>query len=219
MTIIGGPFAVKASQVATNAEARAPVIRSIAGMSRYIHEMATGKSAAGGAGVEACVPRNPQNTYGVDYSGPPFGSAIRHIIAGCGGQPPTATLVGEKYAALVSSSTGSIVLSATFWNRPHARYDGSPYSRGYLVLRAQKEGVGTPDLDVVCFATGGNVDAARIGTHTVTSGLPQDYEDANLYFQLVPGYNTVKMRLTNTSSSAIRVMGWTINQIVKRSHT
>lgn len=217
MTMIGNPFAVRATEVATNAEARASMIRSIAGMSRYVHEMATGISAS--PGEQACVPLNPQGTYGVDYSGPPFGSAIRHIIAGCGGQPPTATLVGEKYAALVSSSTGPVVLSMAFWNRPHARYDGAPYSRGYLVLRAQKEGIGAPDLDVVCFATGGNVDQARIATHSITSGLPQDYEDNNLYFQLKPGYNTVKMRLTNTSATAVRVMGYTINQIVKRSHT
>lgn len=214
-SLIGNPFPLHEDSVETNAEARASVIRSLAGMSRYNYEMAAGASVV--TGESPCVPRNPQGKYGVDLSGPPFGSAIRHQICGVGGVKLNSNMYGEKSLCTVNSSD-PYVLPMRFFNRAHAPGSAVPYSRGYVVLRAYCVTGSALNLTVAARKILGSDSAARISAFSISSSTVQVCQDDNMFFDLVPGVNSVELSFSSTSSNSVSIISCSINQIVKRSH-
>jgi hypothetical protein len=82
-------------QTRSNRPAWAFIAESIAGRARWLYEMTTGQSLI--ANEQPRCGRNAAGLYGVDLSGPPFGSAFRHTV-----------------------TTGTYVAPVAPWRRPSA---------------------------------------------------------------------------------------------------
>lgn len=199
--------------VATNAEMRAHTVRAIAGLTRTTYEMLTGLQVA--TGEPRCVPMNPQGEYGIDLSGPPFGSAIRHPIVTFGGLRTTSNAAGEKTAALVTS-TAPKSWTFSFWVRPFCQYPSAPYSRGYLCFMASCYSGTNKDITFKLYK--GNGATYRTATYTVASTTDEAFDVDDAFVELVPGMNRVTIQATSTSSTGVYLGGLSLNQIVKRRH-
>lgn len=214
MLLTGGVAPADDLGVATNAEARASTVRMIAGLSRYTYEMLTGRAATNGE--PRCIPKNPQGEYGIDLSGPPYGSAVLHPLWTMGGMVASADVVGEKTCAIITS-TASKAFAAKFWVRPFCQYASAPYSRGYFAGLGACTALTNRAFTVKLFTTG-NGAAFRTQSYTAATTADQAFDVGGAWVDLVPGWNSVTI-LCETASAGVSISGMSINQIVKRRHT
>lgn len=202
-------------QARSRARAYAHVLRSLAGRVRFLAEMATGGSIF--LDGTPSVPKNPQGLYGLDFSGPPFGSAWRHVIASCGGIKPSASW--ETTPVLGSVVAGAnLVLPIRLWVRPHVLGERGPYSRGYPVLRVyQSSAVASFSVTARCRSLAGD-DVPREQAFNVVTTTESTITLASTYWDLRPGFNDVELELETASSTAMVLASFSVNQIEKRGH-
>jgi hypothetical protein len=207
------------AQARSEAAAKNEVGQALAGKARHLYELAAGVSPDGG---EPASGRNPQGLIGVDYSGPPWGSAIRHPIAWIGGAKPGSWK--DPILSCTQSSPASI-LNWRFWVRPfdHPRGYIAPYSRGIPTFRAYLSSAGSSTVTVAMWHTGVEDEAMEtdlIVNSTTESSFPTDgFTTISDYVPLRPGWNTVSMRFRgNTDSYTVHITSVAIHQMVKRSH-
>jgi hypothetical protein len=121
--------------------ARADIPRMLAGRARALNELVDGVTMV--AGEAPCIPPNPQGLLGIDFSGPPWGSAWRHPIAWGGGRTTEETgWQGPDDHSPLRHTAGDPAASLRWRirNRPHATLpDGylAPYGSVALLVRAR----------------------------------------------------------------------------------
>lgn len=198
------------------------VIRSLAGRARQLYELATGHVPDD----ERTTARNPQGRVGVDLSGPPWGSAMRHPIAWMGDRDEGSTGV-QQVAPVITLAAGASTTIGPWrvWNRPHARPQGgsavAPYSRGFLNVEAKRtSGSSTSDMIVTAWEEG---DQGRARSEPFTLADSSSIQSVDVgasgaWIPLSSGWTTIFMRIENNSPNSVAICSIVINQIAKRSH-
>lgn len=198
--------------------ARAEVIRSLAGASAYLHELATGAFE----GDTPCTPPNPQGEVGVDLSGPPWGSAFWHPIATCGGiARATGQWYGNRNVCAPFNDTPALVIPYwNFWVRPHADLpqDRAPYSRAYLRCRAYRGASNTTlTAEVTCHSV--PLQPTITASVSITSNTEASYQLSDNAIPLVSGWNRLSLRLYGTTAGInITLCSLQLGNEVKRRH-
>lgn len=224
-SFIAGTIGLTDVEARSLSPAHAKVLVSLAGRVRALHEMATGRSIADGE--QPSINRNPQGLYGVDFSGPPNGSAFRHCLGGSGGLKPDNAGAGawEGHRTVGSCVAGApLVVPVKIFVRPHASsVEDTPYSRGYLHARVyQASAVGSFTVTVKLRAMPGSEIGQRVGTFAATSvseaAVVPAASGTEVYFDLQPGINDLELEFSTTSTTAAHIASYSINQTAKRSH-
>ncbi len=202
----------------------AAVISALAGGAAALHELAAGCPLFDGDG--AVTPRNPQGQLGVDLSGPPWGSAIRHPIAWFGSLKRNTTR-GYGHAAAVgfAADDPGIVDGWIFWNRPYDQLpiDGSlfvaaPYSMGEIDIRAHLASAGSVDCTLKATQLWSQAEENETtAAFTVTSTSEGNFT-AVAFVPLLPGINCVQLKFESADAIRAYVDCCVINQVVKRTH-
>jgi len=208
----------------TDAEARglspahARVVQSMAGRLRALYEMATGQAIV--AGEMPSIPRNPQGLLGVDFSGPPYGSAWRHPLGGSGGLKPDTVGAGawEGHQTQGSCVAGSrLIIPICLYVRPHVGIDRAPYTRGYpIVSLYQATAVAGFSVTLTCIW--GEGEGARRSATATASSTAEVLRLPDVWWDLHPGRNNLRLELETASATAAILARFTINQMVKREH-
>lgn len=199
------------------APALANVIKSLGGRVKFLAETAQGRSAF--AGEPASCPRNPQGLLGVDFSGPPFGSAWRTPLWWIGGtqEDGTGDWQGQRQVATVTSSSG-LNLPIRFFNRMHAGGIRVPHSRCYVSIRGYKA-TGTNAALTIRLGYVGAREAEPAMESTATSSVATDStvsEPTDAWWNITPGRNAIHLHLTTDHDFVLTsIMGY---QRVKRTH-
>lgn len=196
------------------APAYANVIKSLGGRTRILGEKVVGASML--TGEVAAAPTNPQGRgCGVDFSGPPFGSAWRTPMWWIGGIKEDVSGDWEGQSRVgPATSTAPLTIAIRFWNRPHARFDKAPHSRCYLNLRAYKTtGTSATATAKYGYSAGGPL---RSQDFSVTSTSEATFDLIDAYWDVVPGRNEIL--LTVTTDHDVMITGALGHQRVKRSH-
>lgn len=211
----------------------AKIIRSLVGRAAYLYELASGLPA----GDTHVTPQNPQGQHGLDLSGPPWGSAIRHPIAWMiGKKPSTSTAYGQPCVIGVSSAAPAVLGPWSIWVRPFERLPAgsiAPYSLGQLRMRAHNSGAGTSNIDIAIenltmqdlhehpdtgtYGSTGSYASTSEGSFTWDASPYTGNNDPAL-IPLVPGWNDLLLTFTSDSTNTTYIEGLVINQIQKRSH-
>lgn len=197
----------------------ARVLQSLAGRIRTLYELATGRSVD--ANEQPCTSRNPQGLLGVDFSGPPWGSAWRHPLLTAGGLKPDTSGAGaweghHTYGSVVDGVR--LIIPIRVWVRPFEPTELAPYSRGYPALSLYQASASAPFTVIVrCRSRPGS----NVGSRN--SAVSVDSEDEtlftpNVYWELRPGWNDLELELETTSTVEAVLASWAINNIEKRGH-
>jgi hypothetical protein len=227
--------------VASNAPAWADIPRALAGMSRVLHELATGENPVVGD-PPATLP-NPQGYLGVDLSGPPYGTAPIHSIATLESYNDSSANVlayaATSKAVAVVPGPGARLLTSrelvainnrldtmqrmpwSFWVRPFSRSNGgdAPYSRGYLSITARRvSGSGAIDLLLVAKGKADDDHRAISGVFSVSTSSEATTTDV-LWLPLTPGLNSFFITAVNPGAADVEITRVEIRQAVKRRHT
>jgi hypothetical protein len=224
---VGDSIFLKDSEVCSEAAAYARVVRALAGGAAELYELATGKAAGADGPV---TPPNPQGEIGIDLSGPPWGSAVRHPIAWIGGGvvPATATAYGMNNILTVTASNPGVVGPWMIWNRPFETLPRdsvttaiAPYSRGVISLQAYNTAVGNATITMSCtnLAFGDPQDAWQT-TFIINAGasVMQNFDNVG-YVPLQPGWNMLWLRFKTASTTLTSIISsLAICQAAKRSH-
>lgn len=217
------PSTVEDRSVLRDAETRslaaayANVINSLGGRAKFLAEMAMG--AAAFASEPASCQRNPQGTLGVDFSGPPFGSAWRTPLWWTGGvkEDITGDWQGQRQVALVTT-TAPLNMLVRFWNRPHALVPKGPHTRCYLTMRAYRA-TGTNAALTVRLGYDGHSndsDPAMSAVMVATSAADTIFTPTTIWWNVVPGLNALRLQVTTDHDAVI--MAASGYQKAKRSH-
>lgn len=214
------------SAVRSQSPALAQVARALAGRARELWELSAGESAVDGE--DAAIARNPQNLYGVDLSGPPWGSALRHPVAWFSGREPTANVEQpdlDDVGNVIVTATKPAIIRMRYWVRPFATLPDpaiAPYSRGCVALRHhRKTGASTPTLTIRGrnLTLGQTWDTARSATFTASASEASEQFSNTFLVDQVPGWNEVVFMVTTTTGGEEYVIdSLTIYNLVKRSH-
>jgi len=200
----------------SKAPALARVIQSLAGRVRVLYELAAGRSAA--TGEAPAIPTNPQSLFGIDHSGPPWGSCWRHPVGGaCGVKPVTADFVGQRVRGTVASGS-PLELPFAIRQRPFEVGDNVPYSRAVPVIRMWRASVGSHDVTVRC----GRVGSESLGREvafTVNGTSEQTFVSADLFWEMRPFYNEDLALIFESASATVVTVGSAIMCVTeKRSY-
>lgn len=195
-----------------------PMARAMAGMTRFLLELAAGESAVPGEAPQAGT--NPQGLVGADLSGPPWGPALRHPIASWSGQAADGDVIEPTESRLVIVDFARMA-PWPIWNRFHEVIDGVavPYSRGLVVLRAHKVGATSSDVDVAVRNL--MVDEEfNTTTISVTSTSEATFNLGTSFFvPLLPGTNVVEFVFNaETDTAEIHIDSIDIYQGAKLEH-
>lgn len=199
---------LEASATSSFAPCTADLARSIAGRTRWLHELATGEASG-----RPCTPKNPQGNLGIDMSGPPWGSAPRHHIANIGSYADTSLVQSPGIAALGYAKR----LRFACWVRPHEPTALAPYSRLKLHLVASNSAAGSAVYGVTAFRRDGS--AARSSSVTITGTTVATYAVSSFYVDAQPGVNFIDVEISFTSGTGTATF-WSASLCndVKRSH-
>lgn len=220
---VGAKDPLTDAQVRSLARADASTIRTLAGRTRWLEEMTSGKSAVDDE--EAFAGSNPQGLVGVDLSGPPFGSAMLHPIAWFSGilNANVIAPAGPLDSIPAGGSGGNGIISPwRFWVRPHAKLplpSVAPYSRGLVVLRAHRVGGVDGTVTVSARQVGDDPSSIKTGTFTVTTTETAYALASTFWVPLKPGRNDVEIIVEHEINGAlVTIDSLVIYQAVKRSH-
>lgn len=214
----GASNALQNADTESLAPARAEIVRSIVGRTRWLYEMASGASAV--SGDEAVAPRNRQGTIGVDFSGPPFGPAMRHPIWWMGrvANGSSWNTPGTAVAVTAGGAISNAIVNARFFVRPFAEwaYTGivSPYSRAQGVIRLDAS-AGTPVCSIACRLSPGGPLYRLV--QITTSTTDTRYAPSDFIVPIKPGWNDLEFEIYNEDSGTITVTGFSLNQTGKVS--
>ncbi len=202
------------------AAAHAKVLHSLGGRIRRLFELATGQPIA--AGQPRSVGHNPQGLYGVDFSGPPWGSAWRHPLGGTGGLLPITGGAGhwEGHRVLGSvTEEDNLIIPFNLYVRGFEKRPDSPYSRGYLTMRMYLGTADPPyDITAILRSKGGSDVGAMETTVSVGSVFETEEQPTDAYFDLRPGLNRLELELRSTEPLPVYLASFSVNNIVKRVH-
>lgn len=209
------PSAVVDDNVANGADGDAEIPTSLVGKARFLAEHATGGPIDGDSAP--AVATNPQDRKGHDHCGPPYGSALRHcLFSTFGHELVGADWVGEDlYWDFGSVSEIPLEFDGWVWVKPFPPVEDTPYSRGYLtvVLRNLTANAG----DVVVTMRTNDAEPRTAAFVTAASTAAQVEVDLD-YMVLVPGWNRVTISFEGFAAAMTRLLGFSVNQIAKRSH-
>ncbi len=225
---IGDELYLPDDQVRSEAAGRNDLARMLAGKSRLLAELATGESAV--AGEPGQTKPNPQNLLGVDLSGPPWGSALRHPLAwrSWGKTKSTVQAVSPPSTSLLASGVTNPVSLSPFviWVRPHSKLPPgffAPYSRGYVTYRAHRSaGAISTDLEVKAWnvtlgETAGDA-MSDVDTFGALAANESTVESA-VFVNLRPGINSIRLQFfCQTAGHTIVIDSVQLEQRAKRSH-
>jgi len=205
-------------QCQSESEALAEVASGLAGKARILYELASGEVPGD---EESASGRNPQGRIGVDLSGPPWGSAVRHSIAWAG----TGIVQANNRGPLLSGITSQQArwLNFRFYNRPFDRVPGfiAPYSRAAFSFRYHLSTAGSSTVTWRVWNPALQEPSERTGnsfTATSTSAQATSPTAAD-FVPLEPGWNTIVMSfLGSTTSTAVNILSVGMHQLAKRSH-
>ena len=203
--------------------AMATFVRSLAGGAAYLHELVSGRAVSSDSQV---TPPNPQGEIGVDLSGPPWGSAVRHPIAWCGGMLPSSA-IGYGAGAVLRAPAGQRgSITVVFWVRPFEALQSpgiAPYSIGVVSMTGHR-GAGasvTVGLDARNLATSVGV-VLPVATNQTALSVTEAVivpVSGDLTVPLVPGWNTIVIGVdARIATFDAYIDSLVINQIQKRSH-
>ncbi len=205
------PAALVDQQTQNNAPAGAELVQTLAGRARWLYEMATGGPAVDTE--PAAVPRNPQGLVGHDHSGPPYGTAFRHLLFGCSGGVVDATW-SRSPAAFELPNGSTSAFEQRVWIRPHAEQRGAPYSRGLLVLRA----ISNSGDQSVLVQSGTNGDEAAESVILVPD-TETEFTFTSSLLAFRSGWNDLRVVLEKLESgSNLYITGLGVFQTALRSH-
>ena len=213
------------SAVRSEAPAWAETARGLFGRVNEIYELAAGVAATEGEG--ALTPPNPQGLVGWDLSGPPWGSALRHSVAWCGGRSPdTATFIqpdNDSDSSRRYTQQRPALIFMLFYNRQHERITGSvpAYARLYWVLRTYRVcGATTPTATAKSWnASLGETEETSPSSDTyTTTASDSQVLSSTLWVNCKPGWNRVALQVTTTDSSVHYLTGFGLQNFVKRLH-
>lgn len=207
----------------SESDALAFVIQSLAGGAAYLYELISGKAA----GDTQLTPPNPQGEIGIDLSGPPWGSAIRHPIAWLGGaKPDTAIGYGMAPVLTVQANARAVIGPWLIWVRPFERLPLpaiAPYSIGRALIRAHDSAgnVDFCDVDVRNLSIT-NDPMPQLGTLNFapsTSETSITPVQANINIPLIPGWNILEFGFAHDDDGeTVTIDSIVINQVEKRDH-
>lgn len=225
----------------SEAVAHTEVIRSLAGRTRYLYELISGHVPVS-ADDQPASPRNPDGELGLNFSGPPWGSAKLVPIAWIGGLKDGGTGIHSGTRPLTSrlDPSGTLVEGVApgnqyllnNWKVRSRRYqpfdeakeerNGTdripPYSRGALLLEGYSS-TGTCDFAIrVRTDNGPWLEGAS--SYGVAPSTLVEFSTTSLWVPLNPnGASSVDIEITNTDSTAtLHLTSLGIVQRVKRSH-
>lgn len=198
----------------TRAPAWASVIKSLVGRAAVLAELSAGTPINNDG--TPITRRNPSGRYGVDLSGPPWGAAKRHPLMIMGGI--THPQGGHDVAGVIDEYSPTIDLEV--YVRPFAQRTGAPYSRGYFRgIFQNPTGVSqTISVTIGRYVNGASVEDGTINVALGTTTAITHGTHSALWVPLTPKGNRVWLRFSTTSSTALRVIGVSLNQIQKLSH-
>lgn len=211
-------------EVNAESPALARVIQGLVGGAAHLYELVSGTPASNDSQV---TPPNPQGEIGVDLSGPPWGSALRHPIAWIGGMPESTSIgYGRTPACVVKSTGGQNQIGPwCFWVRPFEHLPSprkAPYSFGRVDIRAHRIGGLSATLQVAVrnLSIDGSAPEFTPGNQAtvLTSEDNIAFSGGAMYVPLIPGWNTILLAFKNDSTVDIHVDSVVVNQVVKRSH-
>lgn len=213
---------VRADDTANFAPASSEIARHLSGTNRLLYEMVTGRSADSSS--EPMAPRNGQHTYGIDHSGPPFGSALWHVLAVY--SPTRDTTGGSSWDRSDSGNLLSVdtplVLDGVIDIRGHAMFEGCPYSRGYIFARMSSNTAST-SMTIKARGSATGVERSTSVTQNATTtawDFDQDGSADVHYIDLAPGRNRIRIEVsTSHASAAADVLTLVVANIAKRVHT
>lgn len=216
--IAGYPSSIPLSATKNEAIASSSVALALAGRNRWLYEMLTG-GPCDGEEVPA-VPRNPLGTYGIDASGPPWGTAIKHPIMATGALIDSTNWDSWPRQAYPVSPYSKFEFDELVWVKPFAaQVEDTPYSRGYLVLVVDHNngggGGGTVNATLRIPAQRGIAEQ----TETIVCSTTRTVKEPTAYIALQPGENRVKFSVeSDDETNLVRVWGLSMCQVAKRSH-
>ena len=228
MAFVGDEGPLTDAQVKSHADGRALIVRQLAGRARMLTELASGASAI--SGERATTASNPQGLIGCDLSGPPWGSAIRNVIAHWSGIKAAANIQQPTQPLTVLCAGGiatTTVMRWRLWNRPYESLGQggvAPHSRGLVAIRAHNSDASTPTLSVSARnATLGQGFGEGQGpaTKTISGGATETAYDygTGFWVDLAPGWNNVELLFTHaTSGDTVTIDSVCLYQWAKRSH-
>jgi hypothetical protein len=196
------------------------MIRTLAGRTRWLEEMTSGKSAVDDE--EPFAGTNPQGLVGVDLSGPPFGSAVLHPIAWYSGILSAAVIAPPGPLDSIPSDGKGVLSPWRIWVRPHAQLpspSAAPYSRGFVALRAHRVGGLNGTVTVTARQLGADPSTIKTATFTVTGAEDVVALSSAFWVPLLPGSNDVEITVSHSIGSAlVTIDSLMIYNGVKRSH-
>lgn len=214
--IAGYPRGLPTAAVSNLAQATTDTAFAWAGGNRWLYEMATGGPAPGEE-VAGCL-INPQGEPGVDASGPPFGTCVRHPVMVYGGFPATTDWDGVSRSAYALSAGGldTLKMGEYIWVKPYPSQQDTPYSKLYFSVYASCASTETLSISMRTVGNGSNVeDTVSVNTGSATT---YDFFEFSSPIPTDPGLNLVYLELSVTSSNAVNIaaMQWANKR--KRSH-
>lgn len=202
----------------------ADIARALAGGSREAWELIRGQSAV--TGEPPVTGRNPQGLVGVDLSGPPWGSAIRHPLVWHNRRVTTGFLQPDPTNKRFSFGR-PLVLVVEFWNRPHDKLpqpEIAPYSLGVVWVRwSRVTGATTPTVNVTSrnLTLGQPPEQRRTASATGPASTTESTElfSSAFYVDLTSGHNAIELTFDYASSGNVAaVSAFGLNQMSKRGH-
>lgn len=223
--VTSGGLRLPAASFTSQAPAYAETARSLAGRATELYELASGQSSA--TGEPPVTPPNPQGRTGWDLSGPPWGSALYHPVAGWSGRSSTANLIQPDTSAANDfwyTANRSAVISLRFWNRPHERLQPTaiaPLSRLYWFVRSTRiSGTTTPTATAWTWnpRMGQRRATGQTATFTTTATDSTVLSTA-LWVNALPGWNTVYLEVLCDSGSTVnQLVSGCLQVLAKRTH-
>jgi hypothetical protein len=206
------------------------VLASLAMRSRRLYELLTGTNPHASTDPPG-TPRNPDGELGHNHSGPPWGVAFLHPIATISrkkASPGNIQMPTGWQVADLTTTNPFIIGPWVIRNRSYAKRPDpytAPYSRAYLKLLAHRPTANPATLAVSMesFARDRKGTWAQ-GTHSasiaMTSTAETEYAHADLWVDLEPGLNLIKITFSSSAPSADApiVDSLSLCQIVKQTH-
>lgn len=212
--LLGSRDALRDADTKSLSPAYARKLSILAGRVRYLFELATGANGVD-TGEPHMIPQNPQGLYGVDHSGPPWGSAFLHPIMVRGGmEPDSASMTGHRYVANVTSAARASI-PIVVWQRPFEGVQGAPYSRAQFAFRWYNSTGGAIDVDATVRQPGASF--GRTSTLSIASGT-SNAPSADCWADMKPGWNSFYLDLSTTNATGVHLLGMSLNNYTRRSH-
>jgi hypothetical protein len=204
-------------RVGNYADADAEIPAVLAGRNRFLWEMATAGPAEPTG--EMGIARNPQGLYGVDCSGPPYGSAMRHTLVAFSGRRSVSgsSFTRAQHFEFGGTERRVLVFHSPVWVKAFpAHVQNTPYSRGYVTLRGAN--TTTDPTTITLKLSSPAMPSPLVETVTFPGTTVATYTLAG-WLGLAPGRCWVKIEVSSSSAIAESYLdSLSVSQIVKRGH-